>query len=147
MRKLLLGLALLLGVGLSPTLAYAQSPNPICVQYSYGCIPVTPSAPLPVAPYGTAISGTVTAVTLGTTAQQVVAANQAKVGIDITNASPPGGATIYCSVNSTPVANAAGTYPIPPQWHKSWPEAGIMPTEAVLCIASLSNTPMTLQVR
>ena len=94
-----------------------------------------------VTPAPTNAPGVYAAATVGTTASTLLAANTAKVFLDIVNVSPT--ATLWVSVGGTAVAGAAGTIPLPPGWHRSW-EGSYVPSDAISCIASAAATSVTI---
>jgi hypothetical protein len=86
-------------------------------------------------------SGAYSGTTVGTTAAVVLAANTAHAYLDIVNQSST--ATIACNFGGTAVINGPGSITIPPGWHRSW-EGFFVPTDAVSCVASAANTPITI---
>jgi hypothetical protein len=83
--------------------------------------------------------------TIGLSPTVVVNQNIAGVILDFVNVSTT--ATIACAPSyTTPTINGAGSYTIPPGWHRSW-EGSFVPTDQWACIASAANTPMTVGVR
>lgn len=95
-------------------------------------------------------SGAYSTATVGTTASAIVGASAATQFIDIINAS---GAYLCLSLGGTPTitgAQCGGTgavIPLPPGWHRSWPEEGLfLPTDAISAI-SAGSTLVTIGVK
>lgn len=88
--------------------------------------------------------GAYSSASIGATSAQCVAANAAKTFLDIVNDSPT--ATMAIAFGGPAVINGAGSYTLPPLWHRSW-EGTFVPTDAVNCIASVAGTPATIGVK
>ncbi len=89
-------------------------------------------------------TGAYSAVTVGASSAQALAAATATVFLDIVNESAS--ATVACAFGATAVINGAGAITLPPLWHRSW-EGTFVPTDAVNCIASAGSTPATIGVK
>lgn len=100
---------------------------------------------LSVTPLANSGAGAYSAVTIGTSAATILAANAAKEFVQIVNASPS--ATICINIGGTAAfagaGCAAGSIPITP--FGSWTREGnFIPSDAISAIASAGSTPATL---
>lgn len=89
-------------------------------------------------------SGSFAAATITNSSVQYVAAAAAHTILDIKNESTT--ATIACAFGATAAINTAGSYTIPPGWHRSW-EGSYVPSDAVNCISSAATSPATIEAK
>jgi hypothetical protein len=95
-------------------------------------------------PFQAPVSGTgsTSAVTVGASSAQVLAAGSRKY-LSFDNESTT--ATIACNFGGTAAINTAGSYTLPPGATRTWAAAnGFVPSDAVNCIASVGSTPLTV---
>lgn len=93
-------------------------------------------------------TGTVafTGVTVGTAHGNVMAANQVSLYLMLHNPSALGANTVYCSFGGTATVAGAGTLSISPGQYVTF-EGSYAPRDAVDCIATGANTPLTIGVQ
>lgn len=101
------------------------------------------SAPNPVTNVPASTPGSFSAVTVGVSSAQALAAVYARHYLHIWNDSTT--ATIACNLGGAAVINGAGSITIPPGMDNSWDGAAFVPPDQVNCIASSASTPVTIE--
>ena len=105
--------------------------------------PVGPANPLPVLTFPVSTAGSTTAVTIGTTSMQALAAAvSVRRFLAIDNESVT--AAVACAFGATAAINSAGSWTIPPGMTRTW-NGTFVPSDAVNCIAGAANTPLTIE--
>jgi Zn-dependent alcohol dehydrogenase len=105
--------------------------------------PVSPTNPLPVVTSPNSTTGSTTAVTVGTSsAQALAAAVSVRRFLAIDNESTT--AAVACAFGATAALNTAGSWTIPPGMTRTW-NGTFVPSDAVNCIAGAAGTPVTVE--
>lgn len=104
--------------------------------------PVSPSNPLPVVTSPNSTTGSTTAVSVGTTSAQVLAAAvSVRRFLAIDNESAT--VAVACAFGTTAALNSAGSWTIPPGMTRTW-NGTFVPSDALNCIANATATPVTI---
>jgi hypothetical protein len=102
-------------------------------------------APLELAPLDH-LEAAVVGVTVGTSAGQVLAAPAPRGYRLVIIRNQSGAATISCAPgNSSPAIGSAGSFDIAPGTSQTWTAANVVFDAAWYCIASVTNTPVTIE--
>lgn len=108
-------------------------------------VAVSPTNPLPITTAPTNAAGTYSAATVGTSSGSILAANTAKIYLDVINNSPT--ATVCINPNGAATisgtACAAGEWTLPPLANKYF-AGNFVPSDQLFAIASAASTPVTV---